>query len=53
MARRISPVIPGFSLTLGYSLAYLSLLVLIPLAAMFYLGRSFGALLASRAPWRR
>jgi len=35
MARRTSPVIPGFSLTLGYSLAYLSLLVLIPLAAMF------------------
>jgi len=35
MARRTSPVIPGFGLTLGYSLAYLSLLVLIPLAAMF------------------
>jgi len=35
MARRTPPVIPGFSLTLGYSLAYLSLLVLIPLAAMF------------------
>ena len=28
-------VLPGFSLTLGYSLFYLSLLVLIPLAACF------------------
>ncbi|MBB3102207.1 sulfate ABC transporter permease subunit CysT [Azomonas macrocytogenes] len=35
MSRRISPVIPGFGLTLGYTLFYLSLLVLIPLAAMF------------------
>jgi sulfate transport system permease protein len=30
-----SPVIPGFGLTLGYTLVYLSLLVLIPLGAMF------------------
>ncbi len=29
------PVIPGFGLTLGYTLVYLSLIVLIPLAAMF------------------
>lgn len=28
-------VLPGFGLTLGYSMAYLSLLVLIPLAALF------------------
>ena len=35
MSRRISPVIPGFGLTLGYTLVYLSLLVLIPLVAMF------------------
>lgn len=34
MSRRISPVIPGFGLTLGYTLAYLSLLVLIPLGAL-------------------
>jgi sulfate transport system permease protein len=30
MSRRISPVIPGFGLTLGYTLVYLSLIVLIP-----------------------
>ena len=35
MSRRISPVIPGFGLTLGYTVVYLSLIVLIPLAAMF------------------
>ena len=35
MSRRISPVIPGFGLTLGYTLVYLGLLVLIPLGAMF------------------
>ncbi|MBG6248651.1 MULTISPECIES: sulfate ABC transporter permease subunit CysT [Symbiopectobacterium] len=35
MSRRISPVIPGFGLTLGFSLSYLSLIVLIPLAGMF------------------
>ncbi len=35
MSRRISSVIPGFGLTLGYTLVYLSLLVLIPLGAMF------------------
>ncbi|MBQ1557609.1 MAG: sulfate ABC transporter permease subunit CysT, partial [Pseudomonas sp.] len=35
MSRRTSPVIPGFGLTLGYTLVYLSLLVLIPLGAMF------------------
>src|SRR3989338_2982694 len=35
MSRRTSPVIPGFGLTLGYPLLFLSLLVLIPLGAMF------------------
>ncbi|SNS72774.1 sulfate ABC transporter permease subunit CysT [Pseudomonas segetis] len=35
MLRRTSPVIPGFGMTLGFTLLYLSLLVLIPLAAMF------------------
>lgn len=34
MARHTSPVIPGFGLTLGYTLVYLSLLVLIPLATI-------------------
>ncbi|MCK9237470.1 MAG: sulfate ABC transporter permease subunit CysT [Thiopseudomonas sp.] len=34
MARSVSPVIPGFNLTLGYTLVYLSLIVLIPLAGM-------------------
>ncbi|MDR0674584.1 MAG: sulfate ABC transporter permease subunit CysT [Zoogloeaceae bacterium] len=35
MARRHKNVLPGFSLTLGYTLLYLSLIVLIPLAAIF------------------
>lgn len=35
MSHRTSPVIPGFGLTLGYTLVYLSLVVLIPLGAMF------------------
>ena len=34
MSRRTSPVIPGFGLTLGYTLTYLALIVLIPLGAM-------------------
>lgn len=34
MALRPSPVIPGFNLTLGYTLVYLSLIVLLPLAGM-------------------
>src|SRR3984893_15869650 len=33
-------VLPGFGLTLGYTMVYLSLLVLIPLSAVFI--RSFG-----------
>lgn len=34
-AARTFRVLPGFKLTLGYTLAYLSLIVLIPLAAVF------------------
>ncbi|HLH11090.1 MAG TPA: ABC transporter permease subunit [Methylovirgula sp.] len=33
---RATPVIPGFSLTLGYTLFYLSLFVLIPLAGLVF-----------------
>lgn len=33
-ARRSRPVLPGFGLSLGFSLAYLSLLVLLPLGAL-------------------
>jgi sulfate transport system permease protein len=33
--RRRSPLIPGFGLTLGYTMVYLSLIVLIPLSATF------------------
>jgi sulfate transport system permease protein len=33
--RRPKRVLPGFGLTLGYSLVYLSLIVLLPLAALF------------------
>lgn len=35
MQKRTSPVIPGFGITLGYTITYLSLLVLIPLGALF------------------
>src|SRR5258708_36441068 len=35
MATTTQPVMPGFSLCLGYSVSYLSVLVLIPLAACF------------------
>jgi len=35
MATRIPPILPGFRLTLGYTLFYLGLIVLIPLAAAF------------------
>ncbi len=34
--RKPKRVLPGFGLTLGYSVAYLSLLVLIPLAGLFW-----------------
>ncbi len=36
MSRRPTSVLPGFKLTLGYTLLYLSLIVLIPLAATFW-----------------
>jgi len=35
MSRKRFSVLPGFGLTMGYSLLYLSLIVLIPLAAVF------------------
>ena len=35
MAEQQNSVLPGFRLTLGYTLLYLSLIVLIPLAATF------------------
>ena len=34
--RRTNRVLPGFGLSLGYTLAYLSLIVLIPLSAVFF-----------------
>jgi sulfate transport system permease protein len=40
-APRSRRVLPGFGLTLGYTMVYLSLIVLIPLAAVFI--RSFGS----------
>ncbi|MGA2281578.1 MAG: sulfate ABC transporter permease subunit CysT [Verrucomicrobiota bacterium] len=36
MARKTTSVLPGFKLTLGYTLLYLSLIVLIPLACTFW-----------------
>jgi sulfate/thiosulfate transport system permease protein len=36
MARRTTSVLPGFKLTLGYTLLYLGLIVLIPLACTFW-----------------
>jgi len=36
MASRQNSVLPGFGLTLGFSILYLSLLVLIPLSALFF-----------------
>jgi sulfate transport system permease protein len=39
-SRRSAPVLPGFGLTLGYTMVYLSLIVLIPLSAVFI--RSMG-----------
>ena len=37
-------ILPGFSLTLGYTVFYLSILVLIPLAACFWKASSLSAL---------
>ncbi len=43
MLRKRGSVLPGFGLTLGFTLAYLSLLVLIPLAGLFVKSASLGA----------
>jgi sulfate transport system permease protein len=42
MRTRRPRVIPGFGLTLGYSLAYLSLLVLLPLCTLFWQSSKLG-----------
>ena len=42
MARLRLSVLPGFRLTLGYTLLYLSLLVLIPLSAVFWQASTMG-----------
>ena len=44
-------VIPGFGLTLGYTVVYLSLIVLIPLAALFVKSATLSPAQISRAPW--
>ena len=36
MAKKQNSVLPGFRLTLGFTLFYLGLIVLIPLAAVFW-----------------
>ena len=59
MAKKQNSVLPGFRLTLGYTLLYLSLIVLIPLAASFVKtqrrspGSSSGTSSPRRARWRR
>jgi len=47
-------VIPGFGLTLGFTLVYLSVIVLIPLAALFLkaAGMSAGQWVATFSDWR-
>jgi sulfate/thiosulfate transport system permease protein len=42
MSRVRRTVLPGFGLTLGFTLAYLSLLVLLPLAGLFWRSASLG-----------
>jgi len=42
MLRRRHSVLPGFGLTLGFSVFYLSLVVLVPLAALLLKSASFG-----------
>ncbi len=42
MSRRTLRVLPGFNLTLGYTLLYLSVIVLIPLSAVFIKTSSLG-----------
>ena len=48
MSRRSFQVLPGFNLTLGYTLFYLSIIVLIPLSALTI--GLLPALLGSRGP---
>ncbi|HLO75531.1 MAG TPA: molybdate ABC transporter permease subunit, partial [Magnetospirillum sp.] len=47
-------VIPGFGLTLGFTLVYLSVIVLLPLAALFLkaAGMSWGQWVATFTDWR-
>lgn len=40
--KRLSSPIPGFGITLGFTLAYLSLIVLIPLAGVFFKAAGLG-----------
>jgi sulfate transport system permease protein len=42
LSKRPCPLIPGFHLTLGFTLLYLSLIVLIPLAMLFVKSSSMG-----------
>ena len=49
-------VLPGFRLTLGYTVVYLSLIVLIPLSAVFFKtaglsGHEFWAAVTSPGSW--
>jgi len=39
---KVRRVLPGFGLSLGFTLAYLSLIVLIPLSAVFFKASSLG-----------
>jgi sulfate transport system permease protein len=41
-ALRTPSVIPGFGLTLGFTLSYLALIVLVPLAALLFRSVGFG-----------
>jgi len=40
--RRLRSVLPGFSVTMGFTLTYLSLIVLIPLSALLFKTFSLG-----------
>ena len=49
---RARRVLPGFGLSMGVTISYLSLIVLIPLAAVF-IKSSLARLDASSGTWRR
>lgn len=51
MARNNSRILPGFSLTLGYTMFYLSVLVLVPIAACFVRAGQLSAHEFWRAVW--